>query len=572
MRRINRLLPLVVIIVLMLTTVGLNTQAQTSGGVIIEGNGGGDPKTFNPIFVSDTASQRITGFLFPTLIAVDPKTADYLPNGAGGVAEKWDVSTDSITYTFHLRQAYKWTDGAPLTAKDFQYAYDAIVSGKVKSRYTGDAKQYIASYKALDDYTLEVKFKEANCKALGFANNIPPLPMQLFKPDFSDLTDSPFNTKPNVTAGTFKFKELRPSEQVTLLANKDYPDVKAGSVKPEGFIYKVIPDQNVLVEQFLAGETNVIDNPQTSRRSDIDKAQTDGKVTVFKYPGNSWEYVAFNLADPAHPQSAFDKDGKPIDQGHHPLFGDVRVRRALAMATNIDQVIKTAVFGEAQRIASSIIPSSWAYDTTLKPLPFDTAAAEKLLDEAGFPKNTDGVRVAKGAKYAPDGTPLKFTLYTNKGNTRREATGTIFQDNMKQIGVVVDFQPIDFNTLLDKQNAQTYDATLLGWRNGFPDDPDQTTLFTPSSDIVGSGLDFTSYNNPDVNKLELDALHVPGCALKDRAAVYAKIQKIIQDDQPYIFLFAINGEYAANKSVKGFNPFAAQLYWNVDSWTVNVTQ
>jgi peptide/nickel transport system substrate-binding protein len=569
MRKLFKWLPFAIAVVLVFTSTGVNLKAQESGGIIIEGNAGGDPKNLNPIIGNDTSSARIFNLLFPGLVGVDPKTANFAPGAPGGLAESWDISKDGKTYTFHLKKNYKWTDGTPLTAKDFQYAFDAVVSGKVDSPYTGDAKERFESYKALDDYTLEVKFKEQSCTSLSDAS-FPPLPAHIFKPDFSDINDSPYNTAPNVSASVFKFKDFRPAEQVALVANQDYPEAIGGKVVPEGFIYKSVPDQIVLVEQFLAGETNVIDTPQVSRRADIRKAADAGKVKVFSFPGNAWDYVGWNLADPGNPQNGLDKNGKLIDQGHHPLFGDVRVRRAMALATNVDQIIKTAVFNEGTRLAAGTLPASWAYDPSLKPLPYDPEAAKKLLDEAGFPVGADGIRAAKGAKYAKDGTPFRFTLYTNEGNSRRKAIGTIMQDNLKQIGVQVDFQTIDFNTLLDKMNSQEFDAFILGWRNAFPDDPDITAkLFVPENDIVGSGNNTDSYNNPELTKLQKQALQLPGCDPKQRAEIYHKIDKILQDDQPYMFLFVQNGMYAAGANVEGFDPLPSQLYWNVETWRVH---
>jgi peptide/nickel transport system substrate-binding protein len=571
MRKFYKWLPFVIALVLVFTSTGVNTQAQDSGGVVIEGNFGGDPKNFNPLILNDTASQRVAGFLFPSLINVDPKTGNWMPGAPGGLTEKWDISEDGLTYTFHLRKnAYKWSDGKPVTAKDYKFAYDAVVSGKVNSALTGQTQERIASVEAPDDWTVVVKFKDASCTALSDVGFITVVPAHVFAPDFSDMNDHAFNLNPTVTAGVFNFKEMRPAEQVTLVANPNYPDAEQGKVKPEGFIYKVVPDQTVLVEQFLAGETNVIDTPPVARREDLRKAQSAGTAQVYNFPGNSWDYVGWNIADPGNPTSAVDEKLNPTnaDQGHHPLFGDVRVRRAMAFATNVDQIIKTAVFGEGTRMASSMIPASWAYDPNLKTIPYDPEQAKKLLDEAGFPMGPDGIRIAKGAMYAKDGAPFQFTLYTNEGNSRRKAIGTIMQDNLKQIGVQVDFQTIDFNTLLDKMNAQDYDAFILGWRNGFPDDPDQTNIFTPLGDVVGSGNNTSSYDNPEVTKLMAEALRVPGCDTAARAAIYHKIQKILQDDQPYMFLFVQNGMYAASSTVEGFSPLPSQLYWNVDTWTV----
>jgi ABC-type transport system substrate-binding protein len=110
---------------------------------------------------------------------------------------------------------------------------------------------------------------------------------------------------------------------------------------------------------------------------------------------------------------------------------------------------------------------------------------------------------------------------------------------------------------------------VLGWRQGFPDDPDYTQLFDPHNDVLGdANNNVTSYNNPALMDLMKKALTVPGCKHEDRAVIYKQIGKILQDDQPYLFLFAINGEYAAQKSVTSFDPKPSQLYWNVDTWTV----
>jgi peptide/nickel transport system substrate-binding protein len=194
------------------------------------------------------------------------------------------------------------------------------------------------------------------------------------------------------------------------------------------------------------------------------------------------------------------------------------------------------------------------------------------LEEAGWVDDDNDPatpRVAKGAMYAADGTPFRFTLYTNEGNTRRGAIGTIVQDSLKQIGIEVDFQAIDFNTLLDIMDGQTFDAFILGWRNGYPDDPDGTQLFKSTSDIVGSGSNNSSYNNPEVDALMDQARALPGCDPAARAEIYHQIQKIMQDDVTYVPMFAIDGTYAAQAEVAGFSPYPSQMYWNVETWTVS---
>src|SRR5690606_658911 len=208
-----------------------------------------------------------------------------------------------------------------------------------------------------------------------------------------------------------------------------------------------------------------------------------------------------------------------IDQGSHPIFGNVEVRRAIALGIDVESIIDAAGFGEGERMTSFIIPASWAYANDLPPIAYDPDAAAAALEAAGWvDADGDGVREATADNgYAEEGTPLSFTLYTNEGNTRREAIGTLIQDQLSQIGVQVDFQTIDFNTLLDIMDAQTFDAIILGWRNGYPDDPDATQLFTPASDVVGAGSNFTSWNNEEFTALNNQAKSLPGCDPAERA-------------------------------------------------------
>jgi peptide/nickel transport system substrate-binding protein len=557
------------LLVMLIVPVFAQDVAPGEGGIIIEGNLGGDPATANPILASDTASTRITNFLFPGLIGVDPATANFEKNRPDALVTDWTVSEDGKVYTFTMRDNWTWSDGTPITSADVQYSWDAIASGVVDSLYVY-LLDIIEKVETPDPTTIVVTFKNADCTALG-NSSLPVVPSHVLPTDFNELNNADFNLNPTVTGGVFSFGEFRAGEQVTLVANQTYGGATNGMVLPTGFIYKNVPDATVMVEQFLAGENNVIDGPAVTRRPDIEAAADAGDAQVYKFPGNAWDYLSLNFADPTNPQNAYDENDNPIDQGHHPLFGDLRVRQAVSLAIDVDAIIEGAVLGYGTRMPSIMIPASWAYDADLAPIAFNTEAAMQLLDEAGF-VDDDGdpatPRVAQGAMYAEDGTPLRFTLYTNEGNTRRETIGTLVQDQLKQIGFEVDFQAIEFNTLLDIMDGQTFDAFILGWRNGYPDDPDQTQLFSSTSDIVGGGSNNASYNNPQLDELMEQARTLPGCDPAGRAAIYHQIQKIAQDDLVYVPLYVIDGMYAARSNVNGFGPYPSQLWWNVDTWTV----
>ncbi|PJF36003.1 MAG: hypothetical protein CUN49_07660 [Candidatus Thermofonsia Clade 1 bacterium] len=533
------------------------TNAQGGGGVLIEATFGSGPNTFSPLFCNDTACARIVGFLFPGLLGTDPDQQTIVKGVPEAMAQDWEISEDGRTVTFKLARDRKWSDGTPITARDFLFSWQVAQNEATKSFltfYTG----LIESVEAPDDYTLVVTHKVASCRALA-QSSLPFVPAHIYAETAPEaLRDLPFNLSPNVTAGIFKFGEFRTGDQTSLVTDPDYP---FGAAKLDGFIYKVVPDQTVLVEQFLAGETSIIDGAPVNRRSDIKAAEDRGEVKVFDFPGNSWDYLALNFADPTNPQNGLDANGNPIDQGKHPLFGDIKVRQAIARAIDVDSIIKGAVFGEGTRMAANLIPTSWAADPDLEPIPYDPEAAKKLLAEAGWTPGPDGILVKDGVRFS-------FTLFTNQGNTRREAIGTIVKDQLAQVGIEVDFQTIDFNVLIDRFRSQTYDAFILGWRNGYPDDPDQTQLFARSSDVVGSGSNFTSWSNPRVDELLQKGLSTPGCAEEDRNVYYYELQRLFQEELPYIPLFVINGQYAARSNVIGFDPRPNELFWNIETWTI----
>jgi peptide/nickel transport system substrate-binding protein len=566
MKNVSRVVILALIVVLV-AAFSAPVTAQEAG-ILIEPTFGSGPNTLNPLFCNDSTCAKLVGLMFPLLVPIDAETQFFAKNARNGLARDWTVSDDGKVYTFKLRDDMKWSDGVPITSKDVVFGFNVITNPDAASPLASGVTT-IKSVEAPDDYTVVVTFTGPDCTALATAAVVPVAPAHVLeKDDVKALKDGSFSTAPTVTAGIFKFGEFRASEQTTLIPNPDYIDLLDKAVRPGGFIMPVVPDQTVLVQQFLAGEVNLIDAPAVARRAELRDDAKKGNSQVFDFPGNAWDYIALNQADPTNPRPGLDKDGNIVDQGRHPLFGDVKVRQALAKAIDVEAIIKGAVFGEGTRMAAGIIPTSWAINKDLKPIGYDPEAAEKLLDEAGFPVGPDGIRVAKGAKYAADGTRFAFLLLTNQGNTRREAIGTIVKDQLAQIGIEVDFQAIDFDVLNERVRAQTFDARIGGWLNSFPDDPDQTALFLPESDIPNAGNNFVSYNNPKVTELMRQALNVPGCALEERAKYYREIQQIMAEDVPYIWLYVINGWYGARADVNGFSPQPNVLYDRIETWTV----
>lgn len=554
------------------------TSAQEQN-FIIDGTFGKGPETFNPILCNDQECVNAISNIYPQLFATDRSTTKYAKGARGGVAKDWKVSEDGLTWTITLRQEYKWADGTPVTTKDIVYAYNAVIDVKVESP-NATVKEEVDSVKAIDDYTLEVKLKRPQCDSAYATINgiyggggIPPA--HLYPKDNAKLKDDEINVKPPSYSSQYKFDEFRTGEQVRYLSNQNYVDKQGAKIEHDGYVVRIVENQTALIQQFLAGTIQVIEEPPAARRKDIFAAAEKGDVKTFTAPGTLWDHVVLNLADPTDPQPAFelDKDGnaikdKPIKQKPHPIFGDKNVRKAFQLGINVEDIIKGAVFGYGKQMTSMLTPGNAYYDKDLKPVAFNADAASKLLEDAGWKKGADGIRVLeKDTEFAKKGTRLAFKLTAIQGNVRRTAVATVIKDELKAIGFDVEVETIDFNKMIDMQDAQTFDAVIAARGSAYDNRFDWSFLFDPATDIPKSGSNNGSYINQALTDKMREVAAVKGCDEKRTVELWKDIQKTLQDDQPYIWLYSQDYLYAWRSSVSGVKPFSLSVGYT-DTWKV----
>jgi ABC-type transport system substrate-binding protein len=368
MKRLTRfLLTGAVVTVLSATAFPLFAQddaAAGQGGNIVVSNIGDDPSTFNPIISNDTSSSEVTQYLYPAVINLDPKTALDTPNVDGGLAESWEYDETGTVLTIKLREGLTWTDGTPITAEDYMWSYNAVKSGLTSSPRTGVLYQLddgtvtggtIFNVEKVDDYTLKVTLGTAetddegnwtgnvlaNCVALSDINDIVPVPAHIFSErfgtDYASMDDDPYFV--DATWGPFKNPYPEFGVQVSLEPDQAYPDSVLGYVAPSAWIYRQVDNTDVEYTRFLAGDFTyvaVVASKQNEMRANPTYANS-----IIEYPSNGYTFMAYNLSDPNNPVPGRDEAGKPIDQGMHPIFGDVKVRQALAHAVDVISMIGT---------------------------------------------------------------------------------------------------------------------------------------------------------------------------------------------------------------------------------------
>lgn len=545
------------------------------GQPVIAGNFGGDIATTNPILVNDGSSADVVNVLYPLFIGTDADSGLPVPNDPGAIATGWEFSEDGTVMTITLRDDFTWNDGTPITSADVKYAYDAIVSGEVDTPL-GSALSAIASVEAPDPQTVVITFNEPNCDAVIDATNIPVVPAHFYSeayPTFADMNaENEYNLRPEVSAGPFKFQNFRPGEQVTLLADQNYPDSPVGHVVPEGWVYKNVNDQLIELEQFLAGQITYVQAVTEDRVEEIKDRAAAGEFQYYETPSTGWLVLLFNQANPDNPQPGVDEDGNIIEQDPHPILGDVRVRKAISHAIDHEALNTGAFAGQNVPVGGTMLPASWAYNDQLAPYALDPELSMQLLEEAGFvddDNNPQTPRVAtEDALYAEAGTPLEIDLTSFTGNLSVDAATVLMQDQLSRVGFKVNLDIIEFTPMLDKLVGQSYDMLLVFWgvTNLRPQEMyDQLGL---EGDIPGAGFNTGSFYNAEFEEIMKQARSLPGCDQAERKALYDRAQEIIYDEVPRYYVGTSLVPIVVQNSVTDFEPRKNSTFWNLPAWSI----
>jgi peptide/nickel transport system substrate-binding protein len=517
-----------------------------------------DAKILNPILSNDDSSSDVHERLFEAALDQDAFTGELVPQLAKG----WDVSEDGLTYTFEIRDDVNWSDGTPVTARDFAFTYEALMSGKLDSPRLSNV-DYIEEINLIDDYTVEFLFSEVNCVALNDLG-LGWLPSHMYASDFSDIMTNTLNTEPTVTNGPFLFQEWVKDDHITLVRNPNYYQ---GAPHLDGWIFKVVPNATVGVQQLKTGEVDVYDGIEPKYLVEMELQE---HLNIFKYFDDGYTYVAFQMGDPTNPQPRFNEDGS-LNENHgvHPILGDVRVRQAITYATDRNAIISKVIFGQGAPLEANVLPGiEWAYNPDLPPREYNVETAARMLEEAGWiDQDGDGVRECHGCMYSEEGAPLAMGLITNAGNETRESIGLILQDQLGDLGFDIEFEPIEWNSFLDTIVGQKFDMCIVGWTS-MGSDPDDEGTFGSAADLPDAAFDFVSYYNPEVDELLTTAKTMPGCRVEDRGPLYRQIQEYIYEDAPYTFLYVPRDILVYNSRIGGMDPGSWEFRQNMHEWYI----
>lgn len=497
-------------------------SAPKHGGIVVVAIAT-DPGGLNPAVTTQGGVHLICGSIFSGLVA-----QDFALNPVPDLAERWEVSTDGRTYTFHLARQALFHDGAEVTSQDVRFTFEELLL-KYHSRTRTSIGDNLRRIITPDPKTVVFEFNRPYAAFLQLIDvtNAPIMPRHLY--EGSDPLTSPHNTKP-VGSGPFKLAEWLKGDHITLIRNESY--FKKGKPYLDRVVYRVMPAASMAAIAFEKHEVDYILNlsPLDVKRFEnmrgvvVSNKGREGFATV--------ETLIPNLT-------------------RAPL-SNLSVRRAMAHAIDKKFLVDKILLGmgaPATGPVSSML--GWAYNAHVEKYEHDPARANQLLDEAGYPRRADGVRFR-----------LRFVHAPSYGKVAEAV-----RDQLHEVGIAIDLQLLEFSAAVDMVYVKKdFDLGFASFENG--PDPDVGVKRTVVSSNIGP-IPFSNgagYRNRRVD--ELFSLASSELDRARRGALYFEAQDILVRDLPYFWLYEPKSSVAYRDGLQGMYTWSAKsnIYFAQDAW------
>jgi len=462
-------------------------------------NLGSEPDTLNRLTATDVYENRINGFIFDSLIERDNENLEFKPK----LATKWEISDDKLTYTFYLRDDVKWHDGKPFTADDVVYTFERIMDPKVDTPHLRVYYSDIKKVEKLADNAVRFTYSIPYFKALEFVGGIPIVPKHIYD-DGKDFNNHPANRAP-IGTGPYKFKEWKTGQRIILEANPDYWD-KSKPPYLKSIQFKIITDEEAAFQALKKGDLDIGSLTPSRWVKQANTPEFNEKFAKHDYYTPGYRYIGWNL--------------------RRPYFQDKRVRQALTRLVNRQAVVEKLEYGFGKLTTGPFWIFGYEYNKDLPVIPYDPAAAKKLLDEAGWvDSDGDGIRDKDGVKF-------EFTFLIPSGAEFYKNLASIMKKDFEAAGIAMNLRVMEWAAFVNQINSRDYDATSLGWSFGLDEDPYQLW----HSSQVEKGSNSVGFKNAEADQIMEKARQV--FDKEERTKLYHRFHEIVYDEQPYTFLYS----------------------------------
>jgi peptide/nickel transport system substrate-binding protein len=490
------------------TSGSADARADAGGTLVIAT--AGDADFLFPSLTFTSAGRAVSDVVFDKLAEIGPELNTIGDKGfTPRLARSWDWSSDSLSIAFHLDPRARWHDGRPVRASDVKFSFDVTRDSAVGSPIA-PLIAGIDSISARDSLIPVVWYRQrAPEQFYDFVYQVMIVPEHVYGDvPRAQLKTSDVMRRP-VGSGRFRFVRWEPGVRIEIAA--DTANYR-GRAKLDRVIWSVSSDGSVALAKLFAGDA---DFWEALLPEQLPRVGAGTQLRAQPYPGFQHVAMGMNLRD--------RRLARP-----HPIFGDLRVRRALSMAVDRRAMLRN-VFDTLGKISYGPFPQSLGVaDTTIVLPAYDVARANALLDSAGWRSTPSGVR-------EKDGRPLEFGLIVPVSSRARMAYGVLLQQQLRGVGAKVNLETVDFPTFAARLGARTFDAAMLGL--GTDPSPSGAKQYWHSASAVKGANNYVTYTNP-----RFDALLDSAVASFDPVATKAYARRAYQtlvDDAPAIWLYDV---------------------------------
>lgn len=484
---------------------------------------GSEPQDLDPQAITGVTEHKLMMALFEGLASEDPKDLSPVP----GLAERWEISPDGLTYTFFLRKDGTWSDGSPLTAQDCLESYKRMITPDFASEYAYLVYDYVVGakdyydrkltdfsqvgFKALDSHTLQVRIRNPApylMKIIASHYAWTPVPVKVIAKYGPVDRKRTGWTRPGriVGSGPFVLKEWSPNQKIVVERNPRYWDAR--NVKLDEIHFYAVEDNATEERMFRTGQLDKT-NTLPAAKIDVYRRELPDSLRIEPYLG-----LYFFRCN--------------VDR---PPLNDKRVRRALALAIDRESIVKNVTRGGQQPAYAVSYPGTAGYTPTAR-LTGTVEEARRLLAEAGFP----------GGRGFP-----KIEFLYNTSESHRSIAEAVQQMWRRNLGIDITLFNQEWKVYLDSQHTKNFTLQRSGWIADYVDPHTFLELW-----VSDNGNNDTNWKNAEYDRLFQQALAAR--TTEERYAIYQKMDQILVDEMPVIPIYHYTSIYALSPRVKGVHP------------------
>lgn len=532
------------------------------GGHIVVGQRS-EPKTLNPVTATDAISREVLGRLHADLIEINRASQKTEP----ALAKSWTISPDGRTFTLQLRKGIRFSDGQPFDADDVIFSFtvymDEAVGSPQRDLLMIDGKA--PGVTKLDQYTVRFSLPRPYAAAERLFDGFAILPRHILEKPYREGKFAQawtLNTPTNELAGLgpFRVKQYVPGQRISLERNPYYWKVDRENHRLpylDEIVFLFVGSEDAQVMRFEAGETDLINRLSSENYALLSKEQSRTRSQLADLgPSLEYNFLVFNLND---------LSGKKLDSIAHKQawFQDLAFRQAVSDAVDRDAIVKLVYGNRGAPLWGNVGPGNKMWVNQSIPHPQRSLeTARQLLKSAGFTWNASGQLLDR------TGQQVEFTVVASSSNAQRMKMATLLQDDLSHLGIQVDVVPLDFRAMIDRVfQSFDYEAAIMGLGGGDADPNPEMNVWLSNGTTHLWHMNETQPATPwerEIDQLMNDQMVT--LDYRQRKKLYDRVQQIISEQLPFIFLATPNILAAAKSEVGNFQPAALDHYtlWNAD--------